>query len=79
MQIMEQQKPHKKNKNLKNFGILSGIAIEMGAIIFLAAKGGLWLDAHYQNEKKLFTAFCTIIGVAIALYLVLKQLKRIKQ
>ncbi|WP_298474973.1 AtpZ/AtpI family protein [uncultured Maribacter sp.] len=75
---MEQQKHPKKNKNLKNFGILSGIAIEMGAIIFLAAKGGVWLDEYYQTDKKIFTAFSTIAGVAIALYLVLKQLKRIK-
>ncbi len=74
---MEQQKRPKKNKNLKNLGILSGIALEMGAIIFLAAKGGIWLDEYFGTEKKLFTAFCTIAGVGIALYLVLKQLKRI--
>ena len=32
--------------------VLSGIAFEMGAIIFLAAKGGIWLDTHFQSEKK---------------------------
>ncbi|MBM1105285.1 AtpZ/AtpI family protein [Aurantibacter crassamenti] len=58
--------------------MLSGIGIEMGAIIFLAAKGGLWLDSHYQNEKRIFTAFATLAGVAIAIWVVLRQLKRIK-
>lgn len=74
---MSQQKP-RKNNNLKNVAILSGIAFEMGAIIFLAAKGGIWLDDHFQNEKRIFTAIATLLGVAISIWLVLRQLKRIK-
>ncbi|MDC6390998.1 AtpZ/AtpI family protein [Maribacter sp. PR1] len=76
---MSQQKPpKKKDKNLKNIAMLSGIAFEMGAIIFLSAKGGIWLDEHYHNEKKIFTAITTIIGVAVAIWVVLRQIKRIK-
>tara|TARA_R110002167_G_scaffold206691_9_gene410767 strand:- start:3866 stop:4093 length:228 start_codon:yes stop_codon:yes gene_type:complete len=75
---MKQQKPPKKN-NLKNFAVLSGIAFEMGAIIFLAAKGGIWLDGHYQTEKRYFTAIATLLGVAISIWVVLRQLKRIQQ
>ena len=75
---MSQQKPPKKNSNLKNIAVLSGIAFEMGAIIYLAAKGGIWLDQHYGNEKRIFTAIATILGVAIALWIVLRQLKSIK-
>lgn len=75
---MVQQKRPKKNKNLRNIAMLSGIAFEMGAIIFVAAKGGIWLDEYYQNDKKIFTAFSTIIGVAIAIWVVLRQLKRIQ-
>ncbi|NHF59117.1 AtpZ/AtpI family protein [Flavobacteriaceae bacterium TP-CH-4] len=74
---MDQQKPRKKN-NLKNFAVLSGIAFEMGAIIFLAAKGGSWLDEHYQTEKRIYTAIATLLGVAIAIWVVLRQLKRIQ-
>lgn len=76
---MSQQKPPKKNgKNLRNIALLSGIAFEMGAIIFLAAKGGLWLDEHYHNEKRIYTAIATLFGVAIAIWVVLRQIKRIK-
>ncbi len=53
---MAQQKPPNKKNNLKNVAMLSGIAFEMGAIIFLAAKGGIWLDEHYQTDKRIFTA-----------------------
>jgi magnesium-transporting ATPase (P-type) len=72
------QKPPNKNNNLRNLGILSGVAIEMGAIIFLAAKGGKWLDGYFGMQSKTFTIILTMVGVAISLYLVITQLKRIK-
>lgn len=76
---MKQQKPPKaKNSTLKNVALLSGIAFEMGAIIYLAAQGGIWLDEKYQNEKRIYTAIATLIGVAISLWVVLKQIKRVK-
>ena len=56
--------------------MLSGIAVEMGVIIYLAARGGMWLDAYFQTEKRLFTAVCTILGVALSLWTVLRQIKR---
>ncbi|TFG72933.1 MAG: AtpZ/AtpI family protein [Flavobacteriales bacterium] len=74
---MNQQKPPKKT-NLMNIAVLSGIAFEMGAIIFLAAKGGIWLDTHFQTEKRIYTAIATLLGVAISIWVVLRQLKRIK-
>lgn len=71
-------KPEKKVSPLKNVAVLSGIAIEMGVIIYLAARGGMWLDEYFQTEKRLFTAFSTMAGVGIALWVVLRQIKRIK-
>ena len=68
----------KKKNNLKNVATLSGIAFEMGAIIYLAAKGGIWLDGHYQTDKRIFTAIATLIGVAISIWVVLRQLKKIE-
>jgi membrane protein DedA with SNARE-associated domain len=69
--------PEKKEKSPLRHGVeLSGIAIQMGVIIYLAAKAGIWLDEHYQTEKRLFTAICTLLGVGISLWVVLRQLKR---
>ena len=76
---MNPQKPRNSKSTLRNIAILSGIGFEMGAIIFLAAKGGIWLDQYYQTDKRLFTAIATMVGVAIAIYVVLLQLKRVKQ
>lgn len=75
---MNQQKSPKKKNNFKNAAMLSGIAFEMGAIIFLAVKGGKWLDIHYEMEKNIFTVIATLLGVAISIWVVLQQLKRIK-
>ena len=68
--------PDKKNNPLRQVAVLSGIAVEMGVIIYLAARGGMWLDQYFQTEKRLFTAVCTILGVALSLWTVLRQIKR---
>ena len=75
---MNPQKSPKKNKGFKNAAMLSGIAFEMGAIIFLAVKGGNWLDQEYGTEKKIFTVIATLLGVAISIWVVLRQLKKIE-
>ena len=75
---MDPQKSPKKDNGLKNIALLSGIAVEMGTIIFLAAQGGKWLDAYFKTESRTFVIILTLIGVALAIYLVLQQLKRIK-
>lgn len=75
---MSQPKPPKKNGNLKNVALLSGIAFEMGAIIYLAVLGGKWLDNYFQTEKKTYIIIATLLGVAISIWVVVQQLKRIK-
>ncbi len=72
------KKPEPK-KPLKNFVILGGIAFQMGATIYLGASGGKWLDNHYQTEKKTFTVIFTLFAVALSIYVILKQLKRIQK
>ena len=74
---MNQQKPP-KNNNLKNVALLSGIAFQMGAIIYLAVKGGKWLDDYFQTERKTYIIIATLLGVVISIWVVLQQLKRIK-
>ncbi|WP_375325945.1 AtpZ/AtpI family protein [Flagellimonas sp. GZD32] len=74
---MSQQKSPKNIKNTINTAArLSGSAIQMGVVIYLAVRGGQWLDGYFRTEK-IFMAICTILGVAISIYLVLQQLKKI--
>ncbi|NNF18248.1 MAG: AtpZ/AtpI family protein [Flavobacteriaceae bacterium] len=76
--MKQPKQPEKKNSTLRNVALLSGIAAEMGIIIYLGAKGGKWLDAHYENEKKIFTLIGTLLGLGLALWVVLRQIKKIK-
>ena len=68
----------KKVSPLKHVAILSGIGIEMGVIIYVFVMLGKWLDASYNNNGKLFIVICTLLGVGISLFVVVKQLNRIK-
>ncbi len=56
---------------------LTGIAIQMGVIIFLGAKAGQWLDQKYGSEKNTYTVALTLVSVAIAMYLVIKQTNKL--
>lgn len=70
-------KKQKGKKPLKNWAVLSGIAIQMGAIIFVFAWIGQWLDKKYPSNKEWFTILFVLLGVAVAIYTVLRQLKRL--
>lgn len=56
---------------------LSGIAIQMGVIIFLGARAGQWLDEKYSEEGNTYTVILTLLAVAIAMYLVIKQTNKL--
>lgn len=71
----DSQKP---KKQLKNAAILMGIGIQMGVTIYLFVLLGKWLDTNYNSGEKLYLIIMTLLGVAISLYAVLKQINRIK-
>lgn len=69
----------KGNNGLKKWAILTAIGLEMGTIIFLFVKLGLWLDDNYNSGEKLYIIFGTLLGVAISLILVIKQTNKLNQ
>ena len=68
----------KPRNQLKHAIQLSGIGIQMGIIIYLFVLLGKWLDSNYNNGDKLYIIITTLLGVAVALYAVVKQLNRMK-
>jgi len=67
----------KGKKEVKYWLSLTGIAVQMGVIIYLGARLGQWLDMKYQNEKNTFTIILTLFAVAISMYLVIQQTKKL--
>ncbi|WP_245738133.1 AtpZ/AtpI family protein [Hyunsoonleella jejuensis] len=76
--MSQQEKNKKPRKQLKHIAVLSGIGIQMGVIIYLFVLLGKWLDGKYNDGDKGFIIVMTLLGVALSLYTVVKQLNRIK-
>ena len=66
----EDQKP---GKQLNNYIKFSGIAFQMIAIICLFAFFGVWLDGKFPNNFSAYTLIFSLLGVALAMYFVIKQ------
>ncbi|WP_297704342.1 AtpZ/AtpI family protein [uncultured Eudoraea sp.] len=67
----------KGKKEVKYWLSLTGIAVQMGVIIYLGARLGQWLDFKYQNETNTYTIILTLFAVAISMYLVIQQTKKL--
>ncbi len=66
-----------KKNSLLIYAKFSGIAVQMGATIFIGAYFGKWLDGMYPMEKKWFTILFTLIAVSLSLYNVLRQVNKL--
>ena len=72
-------KKNQQNKPLKNALILTGVAFQMGLTIYLFVLLGKWLDMTYNQGQKLYIVITTLLGVAVSLDAVVKQLNRLNQ
>jgi F0F1-type ATP synthase assembly protein I len=75
--MTDNQDPKKQTNN--KWLALINIPIQMGAIIFLFAYFGNWLDEKYPNTHTIFVKILTLAGVAIAFYNINRQLKDINK
>jgi F0F1-type ATP synthase assembly protein I len=76
MEEQEDRKDQNKqpSKGLNNFARYSGIAFQMGGIIFLATFGGNRLDRLAGWETPVFTIILSLIGVSAAIWVTIKDL-----
>ena len=72
---MAQKKPKKR---LNKYIVLTGIGLQMGITIYLAAQLGKWLDANY-SESNTYTIVLTLLGIALSFYSLLRQLKNLEE
>ena len=64
-------------KPLNKFIRLTGLGLQMGITIYLAAYFGKKIDAHYGFEKKYATLVLVIFGFLASLWSLIAQLKKI--
>lgn len=70
--------PKKKNQRNKWLALIN-IPIQMGAIVFLFAYFGSWLDEKYPNSQSVYVKISTLVGVSLAFYNINRQLKEINK
>ncbi len=74
---MSQQKPRKDNKGLRTAAKLSGIAIQMGATIYLGNLLGAWLDGKF--DKTFWETTCTLLAIFLSMYSVIVQANQLNK
>ncbi len=70
-----ENKPRPLNKFLR----FTSIALQMGVTIYLASLLGEWLDKKFENENSLYLQICTLVGVFIAMYAVIREVLKISK
>lgn len=58
---------------------LINIPIQMGVTIYLFHLLGSWLDEKYNLVEGLANKICTLLGVGLALYQVIKQVNQLNK
>ncbi len=70
--------PNKKPMN--DYAKYSGLAVQMAVIIGGGCYGGYKLDEHFQNkETPIYTIILSLISIALAMYIVLKDFIKPKE
>lgn len=65
----------KKSSPIHQYAMYSNLAFEMGAVIALGVFGGVKLD-KVLHVSPLFTIICSLAGIAISLFLVVRTLSK---
>ncbi|RLD36393.1 MAG: hypothetical protein DRI73_00780 [Bacteroidetes bacterium] len=72
-QAKKHLKPPTQKPHLYNYARFSGLAFQMGIIIFAGVYGGIKLDEKVKWETPVFTIVLSLLSVIISLYIVLKD------
>jgi hypothetical protein len=75
----EENEPVEKAKSsLKSYAQYSAIGFQMIAVIGLFTYAGYKVDERRESGTPIVTAFLSLTGVLIALYLVIRSVKKLK-
>jgi len=68
-----------QKKPLNKFVRFSGIGIQIGVTMYLAAYFGKKLDLYYGNEKKIITLIFVVLGMVASIVSLLAQVKKMQE
>lgn len=74
----EEDQKNYQNSGLRQYGIYSAIVFQMLATMGLSFWGGNWLNKHLDMPNNLLTVGIGFLGMGLAFYNLLRQLKNIQ-
>ena len=74
METDKSQKQSKKQRQFSAYAKYSGLAIQMGVSIGVFTWLGTYLDETQNNSNPVWTIILSLLGIAVALYIPLKEL-----
>jgi F0F1-type ATP synthase assembly protein I len=54
----------------------TSLATQMAITIFLGVWGGMKLDSYFQFDTPVMTLICSLLGVTLAVYIVIRDVLR---
>jgi len=69
---MSEPTSQKKKSPIHQYAMYTNLAFEMGAVIAFGVFGGIKLDKTLGTSP-LFTILCSLAGIALSLYLIIKS------
>ncbi|MCT4663869.1 MAG: AtpZ/AtpI family protein [Flavobacteriales bacterium] len=72
-------KKPKIQKNIKNYAVFSGIAIQMAATIWLGNLLGKWLDGKFPNEGEWYSKGITLLAIFLSIYSIIHQVNKMSK
>ncbi len=76
MQKKQEEKPKPKKGQPNSALKYTGIATKMAAIIIIGSFGGVELDKRFSTQIPIYTLTLTILSVAFAMYVVIKDISK---
>lgn len=70
---MSQKNDKQPPKPLNAYAKYSALGVQMAVIIGGGCYGGFKLDEYYKNTTPIFTIILSLLSIAIAMYIVLKD------
>jgi len=70
---MSQKNEKQPPKPLNAYAKYSALGIQMAVIIGGGCYGGFKLDEYYKNTTPIFTIILSLLSIAIAMYIILKD------
>ncbi|MGB2502174.1 MAG: AtpZ/AtpI family protein [Flavobacteriaceae bacterium] len=64
-------------KQPKHWLVFSSLAVQIAVVVYVAVRGGHWLDQYFKTQSNFWALFLSALGIILILVLIQKQSKHL--